>query len=185
MLIIEGSDNLGKTTAAKRLVELAAQRAKQVKDGQDDVYPVRYQHMSRPNHAFNFFTDYQDMVCKYAVQDRFHLGGLVWHKDVINPHSLRIIEGWLHCLGSIVVVFVCSNEEWYKDRLVSSQRVEMFDVSVLVQANRAFQHLASGQHFCKPIIEFVVDVSGPDKFPNDTKLNTILDAWFERLRYVP
>lgn len=173
MFIIEGSDNLGKTTAAHRLVELAAKRKE---------FPIYYCHMSRPMEPFDFFYDYADRISIHAVQDRFHLGGLIWHNDVITQDSLRYIESWLYRVGSFIVLFVSEDEKWYTARLNKSKRSEMFDPMKLIKANRNFR--AMSERKFQPLVQFdhVIRVNGDDCFPNDSVLETLLDAWFARMR---
>lgn len=166
MLIIEGADHLGKTTAAKALVKLAADHRR---------YPIWYAHMSRPNEAFDFLHDYQDMSSKFAVQDRFHLGGLVWHKDKITPNSLKIIEGRLMALGSVCIVFYTSDEDWYKEAL-SHGKDEMFSPDVIMAANRRFRYLAEHTVWS----DFMCDVRD-GQFPCEVTLLRWLHTWYDRL----
>lgn len=176
MLILEGSDHLGKTTAAQTLVKLAAERVDN--PSVDDVaHPIRYTHMTRPNKAFDFLYDYQDLLSKYAVQDRFHLGALVWHKGVITPESLQLIESWIGCLGSYTVIFASTNDEWYRAHLEGVN--QMFDIDTLIAANDRYLQMISG------VYPYNVQydegcIVGPD-FPTERYLNGILTAWYRRL----
>lgn len=170
MLIIEGSDHLGKTTAAKALVKAAAAHRR---------YPIRYAHMSRPNEAFDFLHDYQDMSSKFAVQDRFHLGGLVWHKDKITLDSLKIIEGRLMALGSVCVVFYTSDEVWYEKALREKGKDEMFSPEVIMAANRRFKELAEYTVWH----DFMYDVKD-GQFPTDVTILNWLNSWYSRLGHL-
>lgn len=181
MLVIEGADNLGKTTAAQKIVAMAALRAQ---SRPESFFPIRYTHMTRPNEAFDFFADYQDMVSKYAVQDRFHLGGLVWHQNKIDNASLRIIEGWLYSLGSFIVVFYSDDDVWYRRHLSDNQKKEMFKPQVLEQANRTFRMIAQGEHPARPAVDLAININGRKGFPSDSQLETILDAWSLRLERI-
>lgn len=167
MLIIEGADNLGKTTACKRLVELAAS------DGVAHEYPIRYQHMSRPNHHFDFFNDYQDMISRYAVQDRFHIGALAWHDKVLPLARLRIVEGWLAAQGSLVCVLVASDEKWYREHLKSQPKQEMFSIDRILEGNKRFLQNDARQDYT-----YDVSIHG---FLTDKMLWQILREWFSRL----
>lgn len=175
MFIIEGGDNLGKTTAAKRMVELA-------KSGLNDEFklPIRYQHMSRPNQHFDFFQDYRDMMGRYAVQDRFHLGALAWHTGVMTHDKLRIIEGWLAGLGGAIVIFVASDDDWYREHLNSHPKDEMFDTDVILAANRRFRNDICYQSH--PDLIWDVCTGG---FPSDETLEQWLTMWFSRLQHLP
>lgn len=170
MLIIEGSDNLGKTTAAKALVKLAAGHGR---------YPVRYSHMSRPNDTFDFLHDYQDISSKFAVQDRFHLGGLVWHKEKIGRDALKVIEGRLQALGSLCVIMYTSDAAWYKDHLKLHAKPELFDHEKLIVANEHYQALA--EHVAWH--DYVFDVRD-GKYPGLTEFGQWIQTWYRRLELI-
>lgn len=173
MLVIEGADNLGKTTAAKRLVEIAAKQC---------VYPIRYQHMGRPNDVFDFFKDYRDMLSMYAVQDRFHLGALIWHENVITPGKFKLLESWMAALGSYTVLFISDCKKWYAKRIETSKRKEMFDVNKILSANLQYAKMAYlGDSRFKPRIDKVFVVDCKDDFPTDLQLAGVLEEWYERM----
>lgn len=167
MLIIEGADHLGKTTAAKQIVKQA---------GIDGKYPIRYSHMSRPNETFDFLHDYQDMSSKFAVQDRFHLGGLVWHRGKITSAALRIIEGRLQVLGSVCIVVYTSDVAWYRQALQEKGKDEMFSPEVIMAANRRFMELAESTVWC----DYMYDVKD-GRFPDAGTCRTWLNHWYESL----
>ena len=166
MLIIEGADHLGKTTAAKAIVQMAAE---------DGKYPIRYCHMSRPNKAFDFFNDYTDMMSRYAVQDRFHLGFLVWHEGVMTPARLAIIEGRLAALGSITLIFYTSDEDWYRARLESQEKAEMFPIDKIIEANRKY---AKSLFWNGPYVH--IDIKN-GIYPDQTYFSYLLSEWYKRL----
>lgn len=185
MFVIEGSDNLGKTTTAQYLVKAAAEHAEEHYETYEEsgvrIWPIRYQHMSRPNHAFDFFTDYQDMLSKYAVQDRFHLGALVWHSGVINAARLRLIEGWMLSLGSVVMVMYAEDDEWYKDQLLSSPRQQAFDVDLLVEANRQYRDMVYEDHPMRPYVTCSFGASEMKPYPTKSDLHPMLENWYQLL----
>lgn len=170
MLIIEGADHLGKTTAAKRLVELAASHKR---------YPIRYTHMSRPNESFDFCGDYQDISSKFAVQDRFHLGGLVWHERKFTRDSLKIVEGRLQALGSVCIVFYTSDVKWYRQALDLTGKPEMFSNDRIIAANDEFKRLVDYVAWS----DFVYDIKD-GRFPDDTVLLGWLNSWYRRLELI-
>lgn len=175
MLILEGADHLGKTTAAKKLVQMATKDRMAANGG--PRWPIRYSHMSRPNDAFDFYRDYRDMISRYSVQDRFHIGALLWHEDKLTVPALRIVEGWLAAEGSILVVFYASNQKWYKEHLEKNPKEEMFNVDRIMEGNRRLLKLMD-QKILRP--EYFVDVS-EFGWITDLMLEAILQAWYERL----
>lgn len=190
MLILEGSDYLGKTTAANRLVELASERAargvKLLETGddltiRDAIFPVRYCHMTRPNLAFDHFTDFQDLISVHAVQDRFHLGSLAYHENAITAETLSFIEAWLGNVGSYTVVFISTNKEWYEKRLQTSSRKEMFSIEQLCKVNDIYFDMVAGNYLFPVKIDRTICID-ENSWPTDELLNDILDCWYRRLK---
>lgn len=175
MFIIEGSDSLGKTTAAKRMVE----HITQVRTG--FYYPVRYQHMTRPpSQHFNFDTDYLDMMSHFAIQDRFHLGALAYHDDVMPVESLRWIEGHLALHASFVVLMVAEDTGWYLRKMQEETREQMFDLGFRVKANQRFLDMANGNCDIVPHVDLVRTVNGPDDYPTEKDFAEWSVLWLKR-----
>lgn len=175
MFIIEGADNLGKTTAAKRIVELANARKR---------YPIRYQHMGRPPETFDFYLHYKDMISTFAVQDRFHIGGILWH-DAIPQDRLRDIERWIRSAGSYTVAFITTDEEWYRKRLSDNEGREMFSVNTIFAANKRMKDLTWNATYPEKEpyvgVDEVFNVSELGGFPTDEHINRWIDRWFVRI----
>jgi hypothetical protein len=173
MFVIEGADHLGKTTAAKLLVQIAAEDA--------PTYPVRYQHMSRQNAAFDFRTDYLDMISKYAVQDRFHLGAIGYHEPgTLTPDALQTVQRWLKEVGSYVVLFYSSDVDWYVKHLRSQPKEEMFDVEVMVEANRRFNELR-----WDPSVQIDLSWDVSLGWPSRKAVTAWLFDWYHRMNRLP
>ncbi len=172
MFILEGSDCLGKTTAAKELVRLA--------NGRGD-FPVLYKHMTRPPAHFNFSSDYMDIMSVYGVQDRFHLGALAYHDNVMSEECRLWLEGELLSRGSVIVLFLCKNEHWYRDHLHKSKG-HMFPTDTLVEANKRYVEMAEG--LCPVHCDSIQYINGPDDFPTTTDINYWIDMWFKRLKFL-
>lgn len=164
MLILEGADNLGKTTAAMKLLDMVT------------PHPVYYNHMSKPNENFNFCSHYKDMMSYFAIQDRFHLSGIVY-QNVIDKDSLNLIESWLGVFGTYTVVFY-ADPTWYEER--SKQRTEMFDPDVLTNANLNYLRLATNRHKLPAKVDYIVKV-GPEGYVSDDILEDIHAQWYNRL----
>jgi len=166
MFIIEGADNLGKTTAAKQIVEKI------------ERFPVFYSHMTRPKlNAFNFGTHYVDRMSVYGVQDRFHLGGIVYH-DAIGPTALRYIEGELLVRGSYIAIFIARDEAWYRQHLESNKKDEMYGIETMVKTNQKFIELVDTHrvHF-----DALCEVS-EHGFPGYSLIEYWCEQWKDRLR---
>lgn len=188
MLIIEGADCLGKTTFINALIK----RANEMIEEHDLPFPIFYSHMSRPNCAFDFFDDYKDMITTFAVQDRFHLGGIVWH-DAIPQERLEIIEGWLRAVGSMVIVLYASDTRWYEKWLTNDKRGNLLPDTVILQANLRYQSLSYSSfgkarkdtNNIRPLIDFAFDIKhhhdDEPKFIDNNNISFIIDCWFKRL----
>jgi len=172
MLIIEGSDNTGKTTMAKRMVELCP--------------GTTYEHLGRPDeNTFNFFLDYKPMIDANFVRDRFHIGGIVYHKNKITRQTLPVIEKWLQEVGSLIIIMYCSDERAYEQKLQDGRK-QMFDNKQLIERNRDFIRIIHRMAPLQPHYDFGWDIS-PRKFsefnyPNDTILKMWINEWLERKR---
>lgn len=175
MLILEGSDCLGKTTFAKLLLDEANSR---------NMYPTFYSHMSRPNSVFDFFLDYKDMITTFAIQDRFHLGGIVWH-DAISQAKLEIIEGWLRSVGSMIIVFYTKDHRWFEEKIKNDKRENLLDIDTMLKANKRYVDLVLKYDVLHPIIDTTFNIKSYDdscpQYPNRNDAKQIIDKWFERL----
>lgn len=173
MLVIEGADHLGKTTLCHEVVKLAAE------DGQ---YPIRYQHMTRPNKAFDFQLDYLDMISDHAVQDRFHLGAKVYHPEgTLTDYALSSVQIWLKNVSSLTVIVYSSSENWYSRFLKEHPKAEMFTHEFLLGVNRKYEALALTPGMCD--VSYDVSENG---FPSSGGFGRrILSAWIERLNANP
>lgn len=174
MFIIEGADHLGKTTTAHQLVKSA-------EESQED-FPIRYGHMSRPADCFNHSTDYLDLMSLYAVQDRFHLGGIVYQQR-ITPSCLKWIEGELKIRGSFIMLMVVpeSEEDWYRHRLSAEGKKELFSVEKILEHNRVYRKMAGSNSIW---IDTVRWCSEDDPFPQKPELALHLAAWLDRLKFL-
>jgi len=171
MLIIEGSDCLGKTTLAnsilKRIQELG------------EVATIR--HLGRPDATFDFYTDYFPMIEPSVIQDRFHLGALAYHDNVMTANQLRIIEGWIYSHGGFIILMYAGNFQKYKIRIKNDPRGNLLKVPILEEANKRFYELV---HYNKKvIIDFswdLYDSKGEEQYMNQYLINELTEKWLQR-----
>jgi hypothetical protein len=161
VIVIEGSDNLGKTRASKRIAELTG---------------WEYRHMNPPPDHWDYNLDVVKMVQIQTVQDRFHLGGLVYghflqchpvvQLDLGRYRDLCINE--LRERGVLIVVMYAGDDAWYADHLEADpERDEMFSSVKRQAANAIFRGL--------PGIDFRYDVAR-DGYPDDYMLKCWIDT---------
>jgi len=172
-LIIEGSDNLGKTTFAKKLVRYIWDH---------DKYPVMYSWMTRPNETtFDFFKSYKMMLNPYTVQDRFHLGALAYHKDKISGESLNWMDEWIRDIGGFIILFFASDEDWYKEHIAEDKRGNLLASEILCRANSIFTQIAFGHHLLHPKVNYRFDIS-EGQFISDKVVKMIAEHWIKQRR---
>lgn len=174
MLIIEGSDNLGKTTFAKKLIKYIWDH---------DKYPCMYSHMTRPNEAtFDFFKDYEMMINPYTIQDRFHLGAIAYHENKITTEHLNRIDEWIRDAAGFVVLLFAEDEDWYRKWLSKDRRGNLLTNDKLCKANSIFTQIATQEHSLHPDFAYAFDLSN-GHFVSDKNIELIAERWIERRRW--
>lgn len=169
MLVIDGCDNLGKTTFAKTVERLARREG----------IPARYRHMGRPGPGWNFsFQEYQELMHPFAVQDRFHFGARIWHDNVMDTDTLLLITHKIRSMGGMLVLFRPADVDWYEQRLRSSNRDEMFDPVFLLEAAKRYESL---WNLASMGSDYSIEVGGALGFPPDTLAEEIVLQWKHNL----
>jgi hypothetical protein len=170
MLLIEGSDCLGKTTLAKTIVRRLSEKG----------FLAIYSWMTRPNEEiFDFFLDYKKLLNPYAVQDRFHLGGLAYHKNKIWPQRLSIINSWIRSVGGIIVVLYANDEQKYKSLIENDTRGNLLDVQTMCDGNNFFKNYANKGDCDFAFNVLPINFENPN-YVNDSNINEIIDEWISR-----
>lgn len=170
MLLIEGSDCLGKTTLAKNIVRKVSEKG----------FPVVYSWMTRPNESiFDFFLDYKKMLNPCAVQDRFHLGGLAYHSNKISPKKLLIINSWIRSVGGIIVVLYADNTEWYKTLIENDERGNLLDVETMCIANLFFKNYVKN-YDCDFAFNILPTNYENVNFVSEWDTNELIEEWISR-----
>jgi len=174
-LIIEGSDDLGKTTFAKKLIRYVWDH---------DKYLVMYSWMTRPNEdTFDFYNDYAILINPWTIQDRFHLGAIAYHENKITAEHLNHIDGWIRDAGGLVVLFYAEDEKWYKEHLAKDKRGNLLANEVLCKANSIFTQIATNRHPLRPKFSYAFDISG-GQFVEDKFVELIAGCWIARRRWI-
>jgi len=186
MLIIEGSDCLGKTTFAKKLEVYCAK-----------YLPTYYGHMTKQNiDKFNFLFDYKPMIQSCLIQDRFHLGTLAYPDNKITKDMLEQIEQWIYEKAGCIVIFYASDEEWYRSILEKDTRINRSTETKerMFQANkiyRSFVEKTKLHYNFQPKFDFTIDIK-PIKilkttivdYPNQKEIEIIGQEWINRRSYL-
>ena len=187
MFVIEGADQCGKTTLAHKLVERIS-----------PMRPVFYAHMSRPPECWDYYDDYLMRAQMYAVQDRFHYGGLVYADlrrggTKITPMMLHLLESHLDLQGTFRVVLT-AEDSFLRAKMKKAKdegRKEMYDEVTVLEVNRLFFELGTGVKYktARPDIHY--HITGPTDgsvhevgYPNDDVIADWANQWLMRLRAV-
>ncbi len=172
MLIIEGSDNLGKTILAKKIVRRVSEMG----------CPVVYSWMTRPNESlFDFFHAYKEMMNPCAVQDRFHLGGLAYHNNKIGTNHLQVINAWIRSIGGLIVVLYGGDEQWYRRRLHEDKRGNLLDVAAMCRGNLIFKNYAR-RGDCDYAFNILPESLENPLFVSDDDVDELAEEWIHRRR---
>jgi thymidylate kinase len=166
MLLIEGSDCLGKTIFAKKIVRYVSNRG----------LPVSYGWMTRPNESlFDFFLDYKDLIHPYTVQDRLHFSGMAYHDNKISPVQLQIINSWIRSVGGIIVIFYASSEKFYEQRIRKDNRGNILSWPALCRANTFYKEYVQkgGDYDC------AFDIISENEMYHNEQVSFVDDKWVE------
>lgn len=175
MLIIEGSDCLGKSTLAKNIVRRVS----------DMGIPVVYSWMTRPNEAkFDFFHAYKDMINPCAVQDRFHLGGIAYHENKIPPFRWKIINSWIRNIGGMIVVLYAGNEAAYRKRLENDERGNILPIDAMCKGNQWFKIWHDTKAADLDYAFNIMPETYPDEnvplYVSDEYVDELIEEWMKR-----
>jgi len=125
MIIIEGTDCVGKTTLAKKIEAQAG---------------LLYRHLSKPPDGFHPYYGYLPLMNRNFVCDRLWLSDIAYRQAEdtqckITPFIRDMLIAQQTLLGAVQIVITCDREllkQKYKPE------TEMYDVQTLLNANDAF-----------------------------------------------
>lgn len=156
MIIIEGPDHVGKTTAAKRLCELSG---------------MKYSHMGVPPDDWDWHDNFLEMVQPYIVQDRFHLGGIAYgifadfHECGYTVQSFYDLLAQLHS-QTFIVIMTC-DWSWLQERF--GEKEEEYDT--MDEVWEGFHAIISDRCFLQqPMYDITYNVT--QGFPDDKELES-------------
>jgi hypothetical protein len=166
MLIIEGSDNVGKTTACRKMEVLIGKGS--------------YRHLSRPPDDFDHVREYMERIGPY-VQDRFHLGAITYGRMTKNGNcptsrDMLMVQRYMRWQGCIVVV-MHAERDWL--RRSTFNKGEMYPLDTILDVNSAFIALTKTTNRGEPYCDLAYDVSKRG-YPSDETLSEWVDLWRSR-----
>ncbi len=178
MIIVEGTDLVGKTTFCKRLLE--------------NPYLVNegywHKHLSKPPRNFDNCRGYIDMAYMKSVQDRFHMSEIVYscldnRETSITPEKYRIVDAHLRMMGAVTVVIICADYSILCERHATRADEEMYSAEQVCQANDYFSSLCSSERFgqYKPDYDLVIKTGQGKPFPDQDDIDNVLRLYDSRL----
>lgn len=170
MLIIEGTDGVGKTTLAKELLK---------------ALPTHiYAHFTRLPQEFDYFWGYVERMSQHVVQDRFHISEVAYsYARGDQPHfdieTARLLDGKLRLLGAYTVV-ITADEDLISQRWDPSQ---MYNLKATLEANKVFtsavvNHLDLWQFD----VDFTTHLTKDHPYVTRHELDQILEGYLRRQR---
>jgi hypothetical protein len=137
MLIVEGSDLVGKTELCKVLINRLW----------SEGYPVILQHFGLLPDDWDFYWDYLGFMNRRTVMDRFIMSEVVYgnvtrYGSRISPEIYCMLDAHLTLQASVTVV-ITATDDWMKRQceLVYEGRDEMFKPDEIVKVNAGFRDM--------------------------------------------
>ena len=137
MLIVEGTDLVGKTAlCAELLLRLNKAGGK-----------YQYAHLEKPTAAWDPYWDYAEWIRRHVVQDRFYLSDIAYRwacgeNQRVDWETARLIDARLRLVGALTVIVVAT-PEFLRAQWEKKTRPEMYGLDLVLRANEAFLNLAN------------------------------------------
>lgn len=167
MLIVEGTDLVGKTTFCFKLIDELVKRG----------YPYTYQHLSRLPECWDYYHSYLDKYTEASVADRFHDSELAYsygrrEKSPLDTTTYDLLNSKLRSMGIFKVVLRCHSEEMLANRFKAREEEEMYRYSVVQTANNWFKATANSWRF-----DEIINLTEETPFPTDDHVKYIVDSY--------
>lgn len=184
MLIIEGTDLVGKTTFARKLVTYLNE-LNQV---------VIYTHFGRLPDGWDYYWDYLEHMNRRVVMDRFIMSEVCYGVTTrghthIDPQAYRLLDARLRFHNAVTVIITGSTEFLERQYSKHADR-EMFELSDVLSVNALFREIASrhqlrfGQDEWKMDVDHWINVSDEDHFACDANVERVATTWMERFHHL-
>jgi len=178
MIIIEGTDLVGKTTLCKALCE----HDTLLKAG------ITYSSLSRLPPGFDMLHHHRARMACGLVQDRFHMSEVVYSLAAdrvsrLSSEIYRLLDAMVTLHGGIIVI-VTADEWLLRERYAANKEREMFSLDVVLRANELFLKIAAIKHVPGQPFDFKVDmhlnchIEMP--FVGEKGIQKIVNLWCER-----
>lgn len=175
MLIVEGTDCVGKTTLCKKLIDKLSEHG-----------PWVYSHFTRLPDTWHFPGSFVPHVFRHVVRDRFHMSEIVYNQARGDPQQrlrheeYRWLDGLIRTVGGFTVIVVASST-FINDHYTSAG--QMYPVEVCKRANKAYERIVLGLYApYSPDFDYVVRVDRA--YCGDTHVQNIVTSYLARQRWL-
>jgi len=164
MLIIEGSDLVGKTTLIKEICKLA--------DEHD--FPLIPQHFGLLPKSWDYLLDYLPYVIKHTAMDRFILSEVIYGETLrdgsrIDPFTFNALQLYLKSKKSMTVI-IAAEPEFFKTHVHKQMqyRDEVFKEEQICKVNDAFNSILVTREFNDFVVNYDIacEVRNDRDFPS-------------------
>lgn len=181
MIVVEGTDNLGKTTLCNALVKEINARG----------LPHVYTHFGKLSDSFDRVWDYLPHMNPCVVMDRFYMSRQAYGKALKNQRTLnfeqyRLLDAWLRMHRGYTVLVVASDDRLKDDWLGDRGKPELYTLDQAVKVNAQFKKCRS---LLECDIDYYIELDLSDdeiEWPSnhvDAIINAYMDRWvgFDRI----
>lgn len=174
MIIIEGTDGVGKTTLAKKLITYRSNKLRM---------PPVYRHLGFLPGNWDYYYDYVNRMDHHIVQDRFFLSEWVYGRVIrggtpLSKEKIRDLFSDLINVGGLTVIVTAESsllEMRWKDHVD-----DKFDLSQVLAVNEEFMCMPA-LDFCPPWPSMLrIHLSKHHPFPDQTDIKCILENWHDK-----
>lgn len=182
MLIIEGTDLLGKTTLARKLIASPYLQEK----------GYIYKHFTRLPDGFNRYWGYLEHAAHKCVQDRYHMSEIAYcvargeDSTRLTPFAYRMVDGYLRGMAAFNVV-LSAEASVIEQRYADAPREEMYELDTILKANRVFFEMGStgeftfGKEYYRVDVDAHIHLTQENPWPNEQDVKNILFAYQRRV----
>lgn len=170
MLIVEGTDGVGKTTLCKKLLT--------------KLHTHIYAHFTRLPPGFDYFWGYVERMSRHVVQDRFHMSEVAYavargEPPHIDPDQYALVDARLRLIGGFTVV-VTAEPSLVKERWRADQ---MYNLGATLEAGRMFIDIVSRPNYYRADVDYHFHCEeGENEYVPNTIVDDIVERYRERLR---
>lgn len=171
MLIVEGTDNVGKTTLCHKLVKALEEHG-----------PWIYSHFTRLPKTWVYPDSYVPHIHRHVVRDRFHMSEITYlpcRGEVVQQlghEEYRWLDGLCRVQGAFTVVILATTKFLLDHHESTGQ---MYNLDVHRCANRGFESIVNYMYApYTPDFDYVIRIN--ESWPEDRHVQNIITRYIER-----